>query len=410
MSRDWAPPSKAAQEIIRRGVEIAMESAQDWIDEVNDAVQNDELTASMYADPVLAEGLRNANMSNAAYWTAANLHNPGGRVPPNLSPIVLEATRDVVRRDLDESALHSWRLGQNVLWRRWMDVCFGLTSDSALLQEVLSVTSRSMSAFVDDSIAAVAEVMRHEREDLTHGTHAERLATVSLLLEGAPVPRAAAESRLGYALTGPHLAAIVWGTGATGQQLEAAAEVVLRLAGGSRRLTVLATGSSLWIWLPVDGLPRMSDLEAELVGLSGVQVALGRPRADLDGFRQSHLEAAAVQRMMATLATSRRAGSYADAQLVALLSGDVGRADEFIADALGDLATADPELQLTLRTYLEEQCNAVRVSEALYTHRNTIVRRLARCDELLPRPLADNPVAVGAALQLLWWRGDRAAT
>lgn len=405
---DWPTPSPAAQELIRRGAERALDPRGEWVAELNAAVLNHERTSETLSDPVLAEGSKTANLSNLLHWATANVRRPGVRVPANVSPELLETTRDLVRRDLDETALDSWRVGQNVAWQRWMEISFELTSDVDLLHEVLAVTSRSITTFIDDTIAAVADIMRQERDDLTQGTHAERLTTVSLLLEGAPVARRAAEARLGYALTGSHVAAIVWGSaGVSGEQLELAAELALRSAGATRRLTVLATGASLWLWFPADRAPRVEELEAGLATIPGVRVALGRPRADLDGFRQSHLEAAAVQRMMARLGTARCAGTYQDAQLVALLSDDVGRADEFIADTLGDLAGAEPELQLTLRTYLEEQCNAARVADTLYAHRNTIVRRLARCDELLPRPLSESPVAVGAALQLLWWRGER---
>ncbi|GAB2635551.1 hypothetical protein GCM10027068_13820 [Prescottella soli] len=50
-----------------------------------------------------------------------------------------------------------------------------------------------------------------------------------------------------------------------------------------------------------------------------------------------------------------------------------------------------------------EQCSTTRTAERLYIHRNTVVRRLARADELMPRPLASNPIVVGAALEVLRW-------
>jgi hypothetical protein len=34
-----------------------------------------------------------------------------------------------------------------------------------------------------------------------------------------------------------------------------------------------------------------------------------------------------------------------------------------------------------------------------------VLRRLARADELLPRPLAENVLGVAAALEVLRWRG-----
>jgi DNA-binding PucR family transcriptional regulator len=56
-------------------------------------------------------------------------------------------------------------------------------------------------------------------------------------------------------------------------------------------------------------------------------------------------------------------------------------------------------------TYVRELGNATRTAQRLYTHRNTVLRRLARADELLPRPLADDVLAVATALEVLRWRG-----
>ncbi|WP_316767759.1 helix-turn-helix domain-containing protein [Streptomyces sasae] len=57
-----------------------------------------------------------------------------------------------------------------------------------------------------------------------------------------------------------------------------------------------------------------------------------------------------------------------------------------------------------MATYLSEQCSSTRTAERLFTHRNTVLRRLARADDLLPRPLADNVTAVAAALEVARWR------
>lgn len=80
--------------------------------------------------------------------------------------------------------------GQAVAPLRWTEICFSFTSDPTELRELLDVSSRSISAFVDGTIAAIAEQIAREREGLTSGSHAERLETVSLLLDGAPIPAA----------------------------------------------------------------------------------------------------------------------------------------------------------------------------------------------------------------------------
>ena len=111
------------------------------------------------------------------------------------------------------------------------------------------------------------------------------------------------------------------------------------------------------------------------------------------------------QRMMARLRSPQRIARFADIQLVALLTADPDRAGDFVRHKLGDLESAGRELQETVRVFVAEQCNASRAAARLYTHRNTLLRRLARADELLPRPLAESTVPVAVALEVVRWRG-----
>jgi DNA-binding PucR family transcriptional regulator len=249
--------------------------------------------------------------------------------------------------------------------------------------------------------------MAAERAELTRGAHAERRAAVSLLLEGAPLSRARAEAQLGYGLTGAHTAVIIWsGSGsAASEQLEAAAEATMRAGGASGRLTVVAGAAALWVWLPVGTAPDADALAAQLTDAPDVRVAVGRPGTDVDGFRRSHLDAATTQRMLARLTSPQQVARYQDVQLVALLTTELTVVDEFLADTLGQLLHADADVQDAVSTYVRELGNASRTAERLYTHRNTVLRRLARADELLPRPLAENVLGVAAALEVLRWRG-----
>ena len=103
----------------------------------------------------------------------------------------LAIARDLVRRGLNESALDAYRAGQAVALRLWIQICFSLSSDPGELRELLDVSCRSISAFVDDTLTAISAVIARERDELTRGTHAERREAVSLLLDGAPIPRSA---------------------------------------------------------------------------------------------------------------------------------------------------------------------------------------------------------------------------
>lgn len=405
----WPQLSKRGQGLMRAGARIVLNPELEWLQELHAAALGGALMRQVADDPALAEGLRRTNLANLLHWASANLQHPGERVPPAVGPEGLSTARDLVRRGLDAAALDAYRTGQNVAWRRWMQICFQLTDDPAELRELLDVSSLSISTFLDDTVTAIAARMEVERIDLTRGSHADRRATVALLLEGAPVNRSRAEAQLGYGFTGPHTAAILWGPPeVASEELESCAEAVMKAAGAARRLTVVASAAASWLWLPVAS-PGRARLAAAVAGHPSLRLAVGRTGVDVDGFRRSHLDAAVAQQLLADLASPRQVATFAEVQLVALLSRDRHRAEEFVADVLGALASgsdpAEPELRDTVLTFVREQCNASRTATRLYTHRNTVLRRLSRADELLPRPLADNIVQVAAACEFLEWAG-----
>lgn len=59
------------------------------------------------------------------------------------------------------------------------------------------------------------------------------------------------------------------------------------------------------------------------------------------------------------------------------------------------------ELKNTLKTYLEFNCDISKTAEALFIHRNTVLYRIKRCEELLGRSIDDPNFNLGLRLSLL---------
>ena len=124
---------------MRQGAEFLLNLPQSWLEEMDKATLSSEYMRSIAGDPVLAESVRRSNRANVLHWAAANISHPCEPVPANLSPETLGIARDFIRRGLDESAVDAYRIGQNVAWRFWMQIAFGLTSDADELRELLDV-------------------------------------------------------------------------------------------------------------------------------------------------------------------------------------------------------------------------------------------------------------------------------
>jgi DNA-binding PucR family transcriptional regulator len=407
-SPTWERPSARVADLIRTGVGQLLDAPDTVFAEI-DAATLANADSAVIADPALVAAIRRTNRANLQHWATANLRDPGARVEPNLGADTLGIARDLVRRGLDDSSLDAYRTGQNTAWRLWMAVAFALTSDTAELSELLDVTARSIFAFVDETIAGIEAQIGRERDRLTRGTHAERLEVVTLILEGAPIKADHAAARLRYRLDRSHTAAVVFSDAPEFDHgvLEEAAEAVARAAGAARPFSIVASASTLWAWVPGEQGPQLDAVSEALAALPEVRIALGPTAHGIEGFRRSHLDALATQRLLHRTPADVRLATYDEVQVVALITHDEERARELVERTLGALATAPPELRDTLRTYLREQSNATRTASAMFTHRNTVLNRLARATELLPSPLDGRALQVGIALEILRWLGPR---
>jgi len=401
--------SPQAADLVRRIAQEILDEPVGLMDQVQAAVSA-AADEPLRSEPVLAAEVAASTRANVLHWAANIARDPGGRVPANLTPEVLGIAREAFRRGIEQTVYTTYHAGQNAVQAYWMRTAFTLSQDPVVLRQVLAVGSQSVAGFVEDMVAALSGQLRRERAELARSSHARRFEVVSLILDSAPITSGRASTQLGYDLRRRHTAAVLWTDPRRPDQaaLAAAAEALGPAAGARQVLTVIATSSSVWAWLAAAADTAAGAIAAATVAYPGVRVAVGPAGAGADGFRRSHFDAVATQRLMARR-PDLRVARFADVQLVALALADEQHAREFVARTLGTLADADAdgELRDTLCVYIGEQFSAARAARALYTHRNTILNRLQRAERLLPLPLAGHGLEVGVALEIAQWLGTQ---
>jgi len=403
----WEEPGPEVGEQIRSTARRVLEDPDELFAAMDSAVL--QAVPALAADPAIAADAGASNRANMLRWLRANVRDPGGHVPPDLTPEALDIARDVVRRGIDQEALLTgYRQGQNTAFRHWMRVATEEASDAATLGPMLEASSRSMFVFVDDILAGLHARMELEREELVGGRLAHRVQTVNLVLEGAPITEERASTRLGYELARDHVALVVWTPEApvAGQgSLEQMADDLARAAGAQRPFSMPAGTAVLWAWMAPPDPPGLDVIRAAAEGgPPGVSVAMGTPAAGIGGFRRSHEEAVAAQRLAARGGRDQRLVAYEEVEVVVLAAADEARAGRFVASTLGELADAkEEELRETLRVFLRERGSATRTARLLFTHRNTTLNRIARAEALLPRALSGNELGVAVALEIRHW-------
>ena len=322
-------------------------------------------------------------------------------------PEALDAARTVVRRGIDLDRIYEgYRRGHQVGVERWLACAYEIVEPGPELIAVTEMTLSLAFRYIDQILGRVLAEAQREREDIIGGGLARRTETVRLILDGAPIDPTTASRRLGYELDRSHTALVVWTESPVAPHgaLESAALLLAQAAGSQRPLTLPAGTTTLWSWIGTHDEPAIQDLRLA-IGRSpaDVRAAVGPSRRGIEGFRASHEAALTVHRLLLGNPATGRLAGYRELEVTALAAHDPRRAGEFIAAVLGPLAEDDPaaaRLRETLRVYLEEAENAPRAAARLYTHRNTILKRIARATELLGYEPGERRLAVELALEL----------
>ncbi len=317
------------------------------------------------------------------------------------------SARTVVRRGIDLDRIYEgYRRGHQVGLERWLARAYEIVEPGP---ELIGVTELSLSLafrFIDQTLGRVLAEAQREREEVIGGALARRTETIRLILDGAPIDPTAASRRLGYELDRRHTAVVVWAESSVAPHgaLESAAVLLAQAAGSQRPLTLPAGTTTLWAWIGTPSEPAIEDLRSAVErSPDGVRAAVGPTRRGIEGFRDSHEAALTVHRLLLGNTASGRFGSYRELEVTALAAHDPRAASEFIAATLGPLGEESPaaaRLRETLRVYLEEADNAPRAAARLYTHRNTVLKRVARATELLGYAPGERRLAVELALEL----------
>jgi len=385
-----------------------------WAAEVGeDLIAKAGQELSMFGGTVsIVDALRRATTST----TLRLLGIISGCAEPEASVVsaeAAEATRDMARRGLTLSEFtRSIRFGHAVLTTAFFDAISAAVTPPEDRSELRRV-SLLLFKLIDEFIAEMTPIFLDEQSAWGASKSAAQVELVKKIVEGDPTDLHDAERLLSYPLNGPHLAIIAWsvlpGQG-TAHGLRAAIDPVLRCWGPPQASLVIPVGSNtLWAWGTFSS-KAYREQGSTLPEFDGTHIVVGQIGTGVEGFRRTHLEARAVERLIRHGSGRARASmAHQDVDLDVLLLADREAARQFVARYLGPLGTDDPrmeELRTTLRRYLDMDRSLAKVATVEHISRNTVTYRVQQAFALCAHTSDTPTTKLRAALAVADWLLD----
>jgi hypothetical protein len=343
-----------------------------------------------------------------------------GLVPDDLQapPAAVEYARRLAQRDVPIVALvRAYRVGHGLFLSWCIDELAGRSPDADLAAAVTSRMIDRSFRYIDRVSEQLITAYQLERDRWLLTRTAVRAARVRAMLGAEPVDVVATESALGYRLHQHHLGVVAWVTdavhGSDGlTRLDRLASAAARALGDRGRPLFVPRDESLaWVWIPVGGDGSVTqDVLSKAFdnGDATTRLAVGEPAYGVDGFRQTHRQAARAQDLALAARPGRRLTTFADVGAVALICADIDAARTWIWGTLGDLALNDePHARLrdTLRIYLVTG-SYTGTAERMALHKNSVQYRIRRAEEALGAPIEARHADLELALRACQYLGD----
>ncbi|MFM1722331.1 helix-turn-helix domain-containing protein [Rhodococcus sp. PAM 2766] len=335
------------------------------------------------ADAELQRDLRAAVRSQLGAFLGAS--GPSGDGPAE-APVSVEAhalARTVAQRGLELRVLTQlYHAGHRAMLSFATEFLQQEDLDPQFKLEVLTTMWSQTSELLNSMLDELAVTYADERERLLQGAFASRVTTVREILDGGGGV-AQSSGLLGYPLRLAHTAVVAWVDDSTffAGSLD---RVMTRISGGRRTLSVPSGAHGVWSWIAQDGAAAWV-IDRSLIP-DGVRLAVGESAPGIEGFRRSHREALAAQRI-AEIGTRRDVvTSYADVELVSMLSADPHAMRGLVARELACLLGADAaseRLRDTLHAVMSCHGNHEAAARGLGIHKNTVRYRMQRVEDIL---------------------------
>ncbi|MFD7011596.1 PucR family transcriptional regulator [Rhodococcus jostii] len=328
----------------------------------------------------------------------------------DLPPAAHGLARTIARRGLHLRVLMQiYRVGQKALLRFAAETASERITDPVLEPKVLIRLLERANHWLNVSLEVLADTYSEERERGLSGAFARQAETVQAIIRGEIADTVAASNRLNYPLLVHNTALVLWLEDTQSNQaedeigvLDSAARTVAAKIGARQMLTVPSGSRGLWAWLAAEVEPDLTALDIGPGIPAGIRIAIGNPGKGIQGFRQSHIEAIAAQRISESRPDETQLICYADVEIVHLLDGHPDAARALVSRELRGLDGTDAAsamLRRTLRGYLTVNRSPDAAARALGVHKNTVRYRIQRAEELLGRPVGPNRLKLELALE-----------
>lgn len=294
--------------------------------------------------------------------------------------------------------------GEQAVWEFITAAVKGRPSEGVSEADALVHFWTRSSTWFDHSVEQSVVIYQEEVDRIRQGDAARRLEVVHAVIDGNLLDPREISARLGGHPMSTYHTALLLHTD-DDAKIADLPQAALEMTAALKRtmpLVVHPGGRNLWAWVGSAEMPDLTLLERCEGWLKEHRIvaAVGSPAPGVDGFRASHVEALAAQRITLLNEHHRPLTFFTDVELMTLV-GNTEAMRGFVHRTLGRLAASDEHterLRATVQALVSTGSHDA-AAKLLSVHKNTVRYRVERAEELIGHRITESPTELDMALR-----------
>lgn len=381
--------------VFRKTAENCLQNLEPWVSQLNQVILDIDMPHNDPEYQITLNYLFKMNRLGLIHFLNSLIENPTSLVEPYV-------TNEIINNKLYSPLMEQLLLFANkeneFSLNYWFEQIKLNFPDIELSYEIVILSIKIFYGFINSNLAKTHNVFNLNKQSKIRKINTESIIQSILFDENFFFEN---NNIFNYEMNKPHICIMAWNKENDLTKSNNALKKISSIYNSSNKIIIDLKGSYTCLWINSDDLKFDFRNVNIFLNSEGIYAVYSKNSQGILEFKKSYANCLKFKNFFHNKNLTENFYSFNSFNLFLNCLDKNEPVRDFISEHLGKELLKEPNLIHTLNIYIECNLNFSKTSEKIHTHRNTVIWRINKANQLMPKPIEQNLKNIVIALSLL---------
>lgn len=384
------------QHIFRKTAESCLENIDPWVNKLNQVILDIDMPHNDPEYPITLNYLFRMNKLGLIHFLTSLTNNPTSLVEAYVTDEIINNKLFMPLMD----QLHFFANKENELsLTYWLEQVKLNFPHVELSYELVTLSIKIFYSFINANLNKTKKIFNLNQQSMIRKINTESIVQSILFDQNYFFEKS---KIFNYEMNRPHLCIMAWDkSNELRNTTNDALKKIASIYENENKIIVDLKNSITCLWVNTDEINFNTENINIFLKKENIYAVFSKNNSGITEFKKSYSNCAKFKSFFNNQNLNENFYSFTSFNLFMTCLEQKEPVRDFILAHLGKEIVLDRDLVSTLKTYIECGLNFTKTSEKIHTHRNTVVWRINKINQILPKTVEQNLKNIVIALSLL---------